>query len=54
VILDEATANLDPATERDVLRELDGFVRDRSVVVITHRPAPLELVDAVVRLDRPV
>jgi ATP-binding cassette, subfamily C, bacterial CydC len=52
-ILDEATANLDGQTERALLRELDDFVRDRTLVVVTHRPAPLALVDRVVRLDRP-
>jgi ATP-binding cassette, subfamily C, bacterial CydC len=45
LILDEATANLDAATERAVLRELDAFARDRTLLVVTHRPAPLSLTD---------
>jgi ATP-binding cassette, subfamily C, bacterial CydC len=53
LILDEATANLDRETERAVLRELDRSARDRSLLVVTHRPGPLGLVDRVVRLDRP-
>jgi thiol reductant ABC exporter CydC subunit len=52
-VLDEATANLDPVTERAVLGELDRYARDRSLLVVTHRPGPLDLVDRVVRLDRP-
>jgi ATP-binding cassette subfamily C protein CydC len=52
LILDEATANLDRETERAVLRELDAFARDRSLLIVTHRPAPLALADDVVRLDR--
>jgi ABC-type transport system involved in cytochrome bd biosynthesis fused ATPase/permease subunit len=52
-ILDEATANLDGPTERALLRELDAFAKDRTLLVVTHRPAPLTLVDGVVRLDRP-
>jgi ABC-type multidrug transport system fused ATPase/permease subunit len=53
LVLDEATANLDPLTERAVLGELDRYARDRSLLVVTHRPGPLDLVDRVVRLDRP-
>jgi ATP-binding cassette, subfamily C, bacterial CydC len=52
-ILDEATANLDGPTEHALLRELDAFAKDRTLLVVTHRPAPLMLVDRVVRLDRP-
>ena len=44
---------LDRETERAVLRELDRSARDRSLLVVTHRPGPLDLVDRVVRLDRP-
>jgi thiol reductant ABC exporter CydC subunit len=53
LILDEATANLDRETERAVLRELDRSAWDRSLLVVTHRPGPLALVDRVVRLDHP-
>jgi ATP-binding cassette subfamily C protein CydC len=50
VVLDEATAHLDGPTERALLRELDAFARDRSLLLVTHRPAPLDLVGSVVRL----
>jgi len=50
VVLDEATANLDAATERRVLRAVDTFATGRSLLVISHRSAPLELVDRVVVL----
>src|SRR5262249_9735060 len=49
-ILDEATANLDEATERAVLRELEAFAQHRSLLVVTHRPAPLALTDEFVTL----
>ena len=52
VVLDEATANLDGPTERALLRELDAFARGRTALIVTHRPAPLDLVDRVVRLGR--
>jgi len=41
VILDEATANLDRATARTVLRELDRFAEGRTLIVVSHRPEPL-------------
>jgi thiol reductant ABC exporter CydC subunit len=50
LILDEATANLDPDTERAVLRELDAFGAGRSLLIVTHRRAPLELADELVVL----
>ena len=50
LILDEATANLDAATERRVLRAIDDFASGRTTIVISHRPAPLELADLVVGL----
>ena len=46
----EATANLDPLTEREVLGAIDGFAAGRTVLLISHRQAPLELADQVVRL----
>ena len=43
VILDEATANLDRTTEAQVVRALDSFLRGRTAVIISHRPALLGL-----------
>jgi ABC-type multidrug transport system fused ATPase/permease subunit len=43
VILDEATANLDRATEAKVVRALDAFLRGRTALIISHRPALLGL-----------
>jgi ATP-binding cassette, subfamily C, bacterial CydC len=50
LVLDEATANVDPDTERQVLRAVDEFAAGRTTIVVSHRPAPLELVDHVVTL----
>lgn len=50
VILDEPTSQLDPASEAAVLTALDELARDRTVLTITHREAPLALHDRVVRL----
>jgi ABC-type bacteriocin/lantibiotic exporter with double-glycine peptidase domain len=47
VILDEATSALDPATEEQLLRRLKGTMRGRTVIMITHRLAPLAIADRV-------
>lgn len=50
LLLDEPTARLDPATSAQVLSELLGAARDRSVLVVTHEPGVVDLVDEVVTL----
>jgi len=47
LVLDEATANLDPETEHDVLNRVFQRTIDRTLVVITHRPEKLFGLDAV-------
>ena len=47
LILDEATSALDPATEERLLRRLRGTVQGRTVIMITHRLAPLAIADRV-------
>jgi ABC-type multidrug transport system fused ATPase/permease subunit len=50
LILDEATANLDAATEAEVVEQIDVFARNKTLLVISHRPVALELADRVVTL----
>jgi thiol reductant ABC exporter CydC subunit len=50
LILDEATSHLDAATEAEVLDAIDGWARDRTVLVIAHRPEPLRLAERVLTL----
>ena len=47
LILDEATSALDPATEEALLRQLKTGMRGRTVIMITHRLAPLAITDRV-------
>lgn len=47
LILDEATSALDPATEEQLLRQLKSTTRGRTVIMITHRLAPLAIADRV-------
>ena len=50
LLLDEATSALDAATEARLLENLRSL-SDRTVVVVTHRPAALEMCDRVVRFE---
>ena len=51
LILDEATSNLDPATERDMALALRRVLEGRTAIVIAHRPGTIELADRVVTID---
>jgi ABC-type multidrug transport system fused ATPase/permease subunit len=51
LILDEATSALDEGTERRLVQALADLGRDVTVVLVSHRPAPLDLVDTVVRVE---
>lgn len=51
LVLDEPTAHLDAATEREVMRELLDATAGRTVVISTHRDAPLERCDRVLGLS---
>ena len=50
LVLDEPTAHLDPATARAVVDDAFAAAGDRSVLLITHPPEGLDLVDEVVAL----
>ena len=51
LILDEATAMFDPAGEREFIDECHAILHQRTVLLITHRPASLALADRVLRLE---
>ena len=50
LVLDEPTAHLDPTTAETLLRDVLAAAGERSVLLITHRPEGLELVDEVLAL----
>jgi len=51
LLLDEPTAWLDDASERQFIRNLDPWLQGRTLVVATHRPAVLRWVQRVIVLD---
>lgn len=50
LILDEATAMFDPEGEKGFIEQSQALLRQRTVLLITHRPASLALADRVVSL----
>ncbi|MGW5332352.1 thiol reductant ABC exporter subunit CydD [Streptomyces bauhiniae] len=51
LLLDEPTAALDGATEADVVAAVRRLAVGRTVLLVVHRPALLEIADRVVRLE---
>jgi ATP-binding cassette, subfamily B, bacterial len=51
LILDEATAMFDPEGEKSFIADCHDTLRQRTVILITHRPASLALADRVWRLE---
>ncbi|OZB39741.1 MAG: thiol reductant ABC exporter subunit CydC [Acidiphilium sp. 34-60-192] len=52
LILDEPTEGLDATAEHLVLAALDGLMRGRTTILISHRPSSLRHVDRVITLER--
>jgi ATP-binding cassette, subfamily B, bacterial len=50
LVLDEATAMFDPQGERSFIEDCHDTLHNRTVILITHRPASLALADRIVRL----
>lgn len=51
VLLDEPTHSLDQGSENVVLQALGQWIANRTLVVVTHRPQVLQLVDRIIVVD---
>jgi ABC-type multidrug transport system fused ATPase/permease subunit len=51
-VLDEPTAHLDAALERELLAAVLADRKDQSILLITHRLAGLELLDEILLLSQ--
>ena len=52
VLLDEATASLDPENEVEVQKAIDTLIQGHTVIVIAHRLKTIKNADKIVVLDR--
>ncbi len=52
LVMDEATAFMDPATEATLQRDLAALLQDRTAIVIAHRLATVEAADRILVLQR--
>src|SRR5690625_5880811 len=51
VILDEATASIDPLTEAQIQEGLETVLQDRTAIVIAHRLSTVRAADRIIVLD---
>jgi len=51
-LLDEATANIDSATEKDVQRAIERMFENRTVIVVAHRLSTIRRADRIVVMDK--
>ncbi len=51
LILDEATSMFDPAGEKTFISECHQLLKQKTVILITHRPASLALADRILKLE---
>jgi ATP-binding cassette subfamily C protein CydC len=52
LVLDEATANLDTITERELMAAIRDLMRDRTTITVTHRLVALQETDEILVLDK--
>ena len=52
IILDEATANVDPENERDLMEAVKELTREKTVIMIAHRLKTVRHADQIIVLDK--
>ena len=52
IILDEATANVDPENERDLMLAIQELTREKTVIMIAHRLKTVRHADQIIVLDK--
>jgi len=51
LLLDEPTDSMDSRTELNLIKDLKEEIKDKTVILITHKNTMLELVDRVIVMD---
>ncbi|MBO7485646.1 MAG: ABC transporter ATP-binding protein [Spirochaetaceae bacterium] len=52
IILDEATANVDPENERDLMAAINELTKEKTVIMIAHRLKTVRNADTIVVIDK--
>ncbi|WP_392563990.1 type I secretion system permease/ATPase [Orbus wheelerorum] len=52
LLLDEPTASMDEVTEKHVVSQLSEWLDNRSLILATHKPAMLKLVDRIIVIEQ--
>lgn len=52
IILDEATANVDPENEQELVRAIEALTKEKTVIMIAHRLKTVQNADQILVIDR--
>ncbi|MCM1102184.1 MAG: ABC transporter ATP-binding protein/permease [Clostridium sp.] len=52
IILDEATANVDPENEKELMEAIDALTKDKTILMIAHRLKTVRNADRILVVDR--
>ena len=52
VILDEATANVDPENEKELVEAVDALTKEKTIIMIEHRLKTVRKTDQIVVVDK--
>lgn len=51
IILDEATANVDPENEKELVEAIDALTKGKTIIMIAHRLKTVRNADRIVVVD---
>ena len=52
IILDEATANVDPENEKELIEAIDALTKEKTIIMIAHRLKTVRNADQIVVIDK--
>ena len=52
IILDEATANVDPENEKELMEAIDALTKEKPIIMIAHRLKTVRNADQIVVIDK--
>lgn len=52
IILDEATANVDPENEKELMEAIDALTKEKTIIMIAHRLKTVQHADRIVVIDQ--